>query len=263
MTWPYSDVHPVSILLYIVGLAGLGLLVWRHKKEDKFVFVWFISVLVFFTVISNREWRYVLTLFPALAISASALIVFAYDKLHKTWSHSVSLNRKKTAKVAAGLLVVFLAGAMAYSVNDIYINVKEKNINIEIQQATAYASANIDGNQSILILCPFNYFSQDMVSFYLWVDGKPQVRTLQYPELAVDTYTPTFNITELIGLCKQNNVKYVFTYENGGLTPYFNTTLTLVDIYILLYNSKNFTGITPGETFGQQPRRVLLLEFIG
>ncbi len=263
MTWPYSDVHPVSILLYIVGLAGLGLLVWRHKKEDKFVFVWFITVFVFFTVISNREWRYVLTLFPALAISASTLVVFAHDKLRSTWSHSLSLTRRKTAKVVAGLLVVFLVGAMAYSVNDIYINVKEKDINIEIQQATAYAATRIDGNQSIVILAPFNYFSQDMVSFYLWVDGKPQVHTLQYPELAVDTYTPTFNITEFIGLCKQNNVKYVFTYENGGLTPYFNTTLTLVDIYIQIYNSKNFTGITPQETFGQAPRRVLLIEFTG
>jgi len=262
MTWPYSDVHPVSILLYVVGLAGLGLLVWRRKKEDKFVFVWFISVLVFFTVISNREWRYVLTLFPALAISASALVVFSYDKLRNIWSHSLNLNRKKTAKVAAGLFVVFLVGAMAYSVNDIYINVREKDIDIQIQQATAYAAAHIGANQSIVIMCPFNYFSQDMVSFYLQVDGKPQTRTLQYPELAVDTYTPNFNITEFIGICRQNNVKYVFTYENGGLTPYFNTTLTLVDIYIQIYNSGNFTGITPQETFGQQPRRVLLLEFI-
>ena len=82
MTWPYVDVHPISLLLYIVGLAGLGLFVWRRKQEDKFVLVWFICVFVFFTVISNREWRYVLTLFPALAISASALILFAFDKLH-------------------------------------------------------------------------------------------------------------------------------------------------------------------------------------
>jgi 4-amino-4-deoxy-L-arabinose transferase-like glycosyltransferase len=33
MTWPYPDVHPISILLYIAGLAGLGLLVWRRKKK--------------------------------------------------------------------------------------------------------------------------------------------------------------------------------------------------------------------------------------
>ena len=237
MTWPYSDVHPVSILLYVVGLAGLGLLVWRHKKQDKFVFVWFITVFVFFTVISNREWRYVLTLFPVLAISAAALMVFAYDKLRGTSSHSLSLNRKKIAKIAAGLLVVFLAGAVAYSINDVYVNVKEKDIDIQIQQATAYAAAHIGTNQSIVILAPFNYFSQDMVSFYLQVDGKPQTRTLQYPELAVDTYTPNFNITEFISICKQNNVKYIYTYENGGLTPYFNTTLTLMDIYIQIYNS--------------------------
>lgn len=263
MTWPYIDVHPISIFLYIFGLAGLGFFVWRRKKEDKLVFIWFISVFVFFTLISNRNWRYVLTLFPALAISASALAVFAYDKLRNTWTHSLNFDRKKTAKVAAGLLVVFLAGAMAYSVYNIYINVNENDVDIEIQQATAYAAARINDNQSIVVLCPYNFFSQDMVSFYLWADGKPQIRTFQYPLLPVDSYTPNFNITEFIGLCRQNNVKYVFTYEYGGTVPYFNTTMSLMDIYIQLYDSNNFTGITPQETFGQNPRRIMLLEFIG
>ena len=181
MTWPYVDVHPISLLLYIVGLAGLGMFVWRRKREDKFVLVWFICVFVFFTLISNREWRYVLTLFPALAISASVLILFAYDKLHGTWMHSVRVNRKKTAKVAAGLLIVFLSIAVAYSVNDIYYNVKQTDINIEIAQATNYALAGDASNQSIMLLCPFNYFSQDMVSFYLTASGNSQIKTYQYP----------------------------------------------------------------------------------
>ena len=79
MTWPYSGIHPISLLLYIVGLLGLGLFVWRQKSEDKFVFIWFVSIFVFFTLISNREWRYVLPLFPALAISASVFILFVYS----------------------------------------------------------------------------------------------------------------------------------------------------------------------------------------
>ena len=263
ITWPYSDVHPISLLLYIVGLTGLGLFVWRRKREDKFVFIWFISVFVFFTLISNREWRYVLTLFPTLAISASALILFVYDKLHGTWMRSINVTRKKATKVTAATLIVFLSVAMAYSINDIYHNVKQNDINIEIGQATDYAVVHDAANQSIMILCPYNYFSQDMVSFYLWADGSPQIRTYQYPKLPVDTYTPTFNITEFIVLCKQNNVRYVFTYEYGGTVPYFNTTLNLHEIYTQLYASGNFSQISPEATFGTNPRRIFVLTFIG
>jgi 4-amino-4-deoxy-L-arabinose transferase-like glycosyltransferase len=263
MTWPYVDVHPISLLLYIVGLGGLGLFVWRRKQEDKFVLVWFICVFVFFTVISNREWRYVLTLFPALAISASTLILFAFDRLHGTWMQSVRVNRKKTAKVAAGLLIVFLSVAVAYSVNDIYYNVRQTDIKIEIDKATDYVLARNASNQSIMLLCPFNYFSQDMVSFYLTSRGNGQIKTYQYPTRAVDTYTPVFNITEFIALCRQDNVKYVFTYEYGGIVPYFNTTLNLEQIYIQLYASGNFSGITEEATFGFNPRRILILTFLG
>ena len=234
MTWPYVDVHPISLLLYIVGLAGLGMFVWRRKREDKFILVWFICVFVFFTLISNREWRYVLTLFPALAISASALILFAYDKLHGTWMHSTRVNRKKTAKVAAGLLIVFLSVAVVYSINDIYYNVKQTDINIEIDKATNYALARDALNQSIMLLCPFNYFSQDMVSFYLTASGNNQIKTYQYPTRAVDTYTPSFN-----------------------------TTLNLEQIYIQLYASGNFSGITNEATFGSNPRRIFILTFLG
>jgi 4-amino-4-deoxy-L-arabinose transferase-like glycosyltransferase len=263
MTEPYVDVHPISLLLYIVGLAGLGMFVWRRKREDRFVLVWFICVFVFFTVISNREWRYVLTLFPALAISASALILFAFDKLHSRWINSVKVNRKKTAKVAAGLLIVFLSVGVAYSVNDIYYNVRQTDINIEIAQATNYALARDASNQSIMLLCPFNYFSQDMVSFYLTANGNIQIKTYQYPTLAVDTYTPVFNITEFIDLCRQDNVKFVLTYEYGGTVPYFNTTLNLEQIYIQLYASGKFSGITDEATFGSNPRRIFILTFLG
>ncbi len=263
MVWPYPDVHPISLLLYIVGLAGLGLFVWRRRHEDKFVFVWFITLFVFFTLISNREWRYVLTLFPALAISASALILFIYEKFRVSFINSVRVSKKKGARIAAGLLIGFLCFSVAYSVNDVYLNVKQNSFNIEIKQATDYVIANDPGNQSIIVLCPFNYFSQDMVKFYLWEAGYPQIQTYQYPALPVDTYTPTFNITELISLCRQYNVKFVYTYENGGTTPYFNTTLSLMDIYIQIYDSKAFSEISTQTTFGINPRRVIILTFLG
>jgi hypothetical protein len=263
MTWPYSDIHPISLLLYIVGLLGLGLFAWRRKKEDKFVFVWFVSVFVFFTLISNKEWRYVLTLFPALAISASAFILFVYGKAENTWKGRMSVNKKRAAKFAAGLFIIFLAVAMVYSINDTYYGVAKYNIQIDIDAATNYAITHDSANQSIMVLCPFNFFSQDMINFYLRADGNTQIQTYQYPQLPVDTYTPSFNITEFIGLCKQNNVKFVFTYEYGGTVPYFNTTLNLQQIYMQLYASGNFSKISPEETFGSNPRRIFILNFTG
>ncbi len=263
MTWPYYNIHPISLLLYIVGLIGLGLFAWRRKKEDKFLFVWFASVLIFFTLIGNREWRYVLTLFPTLAISASVLILFVYGKAQSTWKGHASLNKKRATKVAAGLFIVFLGIAMAISINDNYTIVSNFNIQIHIQDATNYAITHDTANQSIMVLCPFNFFSQDMVNFYLLANDQTQIHTYQYPQLPVDTYTPTFNITEFIDLCKQDNVKFVFTYENGGTATYFNTTLNLQQIYEQIYASGNFSGISNQATFGTNPRRILILNFTG
>jgi hypothetical protein len=114
-----------------------------------------------------------------------------------------------------------------------------------------------------MVLSPFNFFSQDMVKFYLWKNGNNQIQTYQYPTLPVDTYTPTFNITELISQCKQYNVKFLFTYEEGGTVPYYNTTLNLQQIYEQLYASGNFSQITQEATFGANPRRILILTFLG
>jgi 4-amino-4-deoxy-L-arabinose transferase-like glycosyltransferase len=73
MVWPYSDKHPISLLLYGLGLAGLALFAYKQKPQDKFLLIWFIVIYVVFTIIPNRQWRYVTPLFPVLAISASAL----------------------------------------------------------------------------------------------------------------------------------------------------------------------------------------------
>ena len=104
ITWPYNDIHPISLLLYAAGLSGLVLFAWRRKKEDKFLFIWFASVYVFFTLIANKDWRYMLPLFPTLAISAAAFILFVYSKAESTWKGHISLNRKRMVKFAAGLL---------------------------------------------------------------------------------------------------------------------------------------------------------------
>jgi len=39
MVWPYSDQHPISLLLYVVGLAGLAFL--RTGENQRTSFCWF------------------------------------------------------------------------------------------------------------------------------------------------------------------------------------------------------------------------------
>ena len=87
MTWPFPDipVHPIFLPIYLLGLLGLGLWAYRRKTEDKFFLTWFVVVYVFFTLIPNKQWRYVTPLFPVLAISAANFILFAYGKAEKVW----------------------------------------------------------------------------------------------------------------------------------------------------------------------------------
>lgn len=262
VVWPYSNFHPISIFIYAIALAGLGFLLWRHGKSDQFVLIWFVSIFVFFSLIDNKEWRYVLPLFLALAIAFAVLILFLYGKVDDAWKRQVTANKKRNTKIAAGLLIVLAAGAMAYSIYDAYSITAFFNIKIELEPATVYAMDRMQNNQTIMVLSPFNFFSQDMVKFYLWKNGNNQIQTYQYPTLPVDTYTPTFNITELISQCKQYNVKFLFTYEEGGTVPYYNTTLNLQQIYEQLYASGNFSQITQEATFGTNPRRILILTFL-
>ena len=152
---------------------------------------------------------------------------------------------------------------MIYSVYDAYSIASTFNIRIELEPATVYALSRMQNNESIMVLAPFNFFSQDMIKFYLWKNGNDQIQTYQYPVLPTDTYTPTFNITELTRECKLHNVKFLFTYEQGGVVPYYNTTLNPQQIYEQLYASGNFSTISNEATFGANPRRIFILTFIG
>jgi 4-amino-4-deoxy-L-arabinose transferase-like glycosyltransferase len=237
MTWPFPDipVHPISLPIYLLGFLGLGLWAYRRKTEDKFFLIWFIAVYVFFTLIPNKQWRYVTPLFPVLAISASSFIMFIYNKAAEAWKHKqISLNKKHAIKVIAGFFIIFAAVSVVYSSNDAYQMIARDQIHIPIQEATNYAANHMSQNESIMVLCATNLYNRDMVKFYLQANESRENQVWQYPELAVDAFKPNFDVNELISLCEEHNVKYAFLYAYGGDVPYFNTTLTAMDVYNLL-----------------------------
>jgi 4-amino-4-deoxy-L-arabinose transferase-like glycosyltransferase len=259
MVWPYSNMHPISLLLYIFGILGLGLWAFRRKREDIFLLLWFFAIYLVFTLIPNREWRYVTLLFPVLAISAATFIVKAFEKTQKTWRDSnTHLNKHWLAKVAALFLIGLTTVGVFYSCRDAYSWVARDQLQVPIEQATTYAGQNLNRNQSIVVAFPLNFLNEYMVWFYLNAKNSRPNEVWQYPELAVDSYMPKLNTTEFTLMCQQKNVKYVFLYENGGGVTYFNSSLTSSDVYDMLNNTGRFA---PDNTFGTAPNRIFVLSF--
>jgi 4-amino-4-deoxy-L-arabinose transferase-like glycosyltransferase len=262
MTWPYGHIHPISILLYFVSLAGLGFFVWRRKPQDKFLLIWFVVVYIFFTLIPNKEWRYVIPLFPVLAISSACLILFSYNRLFDALRSGFSLDRKRKFQIAAALLTVFLAVGAALSVYDGYCIAENDQFTVENQQAAQYLYNHLLPNESVVVVCANNIFSQDMIQFYLWMDGTKHNEVWQYPKDPADSYTPNFDINAFISLCKEHNTKYVLTYLLGRET-YFNSTLTSQQVATQMYESGNFSAWSEDLTFGVNPRLISIYEFLG
>jgi hypothetical protein len=260
MTWPYDNTHPIFLPLFILGLIGLVLWAFRRKPEDKFFLTWFIVVYLFFTLlIPNKQWRYVTPLFPVLAISAASFVTFAYGKLQGTWqSMGSSLNRKRLVKLGAVALAVFTVTAVSYSFYDGYQWVARYVIDVPIQEATNFAAAQLNQSDSIAVLCPNNSFNDDMVSFYLEANASMHNEVWQYPPLAVDAFTPDFNVTKLVSLCQKTNTKFLLLYEYGQTTPFFNTTLTTVQVWIAMNSTGRFNYVT---YFGISPRAIYVISF--
>lgn len=259
MTWPYFNTHPIFLPLFVFGLLGLGLFAWRRKTEDKFFLAWFVIVYLFFTFIPNKQWRYVVPLFPVLAISAGSFLMFSFGKLQNAWkSIAVSLNRRRLVKIAAVALAVFTAGSIVYSFYDGYQWTARYFINIPIQQATDFAASQVNQNQSIAVLCPNNSFDDDMVRFFLEANESRRNQVWQYPALAVDAFTPDFNASQLVSLCEEYNTKILLLYEYGQTAPYFNSTLTTVQVWESMNSTGRFGYVT---YFGQSPRAIYVLSF--
>jgi 4-amino-4-deoxy-L-arabinose transferase-like glycosyltransferase len=261
MVWPYGVLHPVSAIIYGFGLLGLGFFAWRRKPEDKFLLAWFLSAYVFFTLIGNKQWRYMVPVLPVFAMSAASLIMFAYGKAEKTWRQTqTNLKHVRLGKIAAVSLIAITVFAVAYSSVDAFIWVqKDDAFNLPLGEASKYVAARLRDNESLVVLCPINVFSADIAKFYVQAANREtQVDLWQYPESPVDTYQPVFNLTELINLCDLKNAKYLLLFEYGGIYPYFDSDLTMEKVSGILLSSQRFSVQT---SFGTYPTTIFVLTF--
>jgi 4-amino-4-deoxy-L-arabinose transferase-like glycosyltransferase len=260
MTWVTELFHPISLLLYFAGLAGLALMVYRRKTGDKFLLLWFTVAYVVFTLVSNREWRYLTVAFPVLAIAASNLIATSWSKLRGISQKATSNLSKWGARAGAVLLVAFVVSGVFLSAIDAYNWVSHDHADVTVEQASLYAGQNLGANQTLIVLAPVNHFSKYMVSFYLSTKDATQdfnQTCLQYPPSAMDTFASTFDTSELVALCQESKVKYALLYEYGDL-QYFESSLSAPQVYDLLNATEKFSLEA---SFGVEPHRIFVFNF--
>ena len=268
MAWPFKDlaVHPISLPIFALGLCGLGLFAYRRRKQDIFFLTWFIVVYVFFTLIPNRQWRYVTPLFPILAISAACFIMFLYSIVRAWKPKQVGIKADRLKRLAAVFFMVIISSAVAYATYDAYQMTIRDQIHIPIQEATNYMAGNLSQNQSAVLVCAFNLLNQDMFRFYL-PNNMSSDQIWQYPSLAVDAFTPNFNITEFVSLCQERSVKYIILFDWGPHTTFFNTTLDYAQVQTMIYNTHKFGDPQDQPFFGDfadnKGFRLFLVRFLG
>jgi hypothetical protein len=197
--------------------------------------------------------------FPILAVSASEMILFLWDKARdRMKAPNINLRKKNIAKVAAAALVLLVSVSVAYSAWEAYLWVEFDHVNIPIDEATKYVAEHVTADEKIVVLCAGNYFSADMVEFYLLASDPNQEQPMQYPELPVDAYKPSFNYTDLIELCKNDTVKYLMLFELGNIT-FYDSDVRSQDVLDAMLATNRFTV---EKEFGTFPRRIYVLRFL-
>jgi 4-amino-4-deoxy-L-arabinose transferase-like glycosyltransferase len=259
MTQPYPHRHPIFFPVYILSLLGLVLWLWRRRESDKFSLLSFAVVYLVFTVITSKDWRYITLIFPILAVSASECILFLWDKAKDKWrAPPINFHQKTLAKISAAILVLAVSVSVIYSSWEAYVWVEFDHVNIPIEEASQYVVERVTPNEKIVVLCGGNYFSADMVEFYLLKSDPDQEQPMQYPELAVDAYKPSFNFTWLIESSEESNVKYLLLFEHGNIT-YYESDLRSHDVLEAMLDTNRFVV---EKNFGTFPRRIYILRFL-
>jgi hypothetical protein len=166
------------------------------------------------------------------------------------------LKKQRLVKAAAACIVCFTCVALVFSVADAVRWVENDSaFQVPIADATHYVATRLGENESVMVVCALNMFNRDMVRFYLGGTEGKQNLVLQYPDLPVDAYAPSFNLTELVGLCTAHGVRYLLMYEYGMRYPYFESNLTAQAVYDELNLSGEFAYQT---SFGVSPSRIFV-----
>ena len=259
MTYPYPDIHPISLPIYILALLGLGFWLWKRRREDKFSLIWFFVVYSVFTLIPTKSWRYVTLVFPVLAVSASDFILLIWDKVKNGLrARETRLRKMNVTKVATTVFIFLVLASVLYSSRDAYLWIKKDHVYVPVEEASRYVVEQSTLNETVVVLCASNLFNVGMVKFYLRIYDPNQRALWQYPEFPVDAYTPLFNETTLIERSEALHVKYLLLYEYGNLT-FFQSEWRAHDVLEVLLNTDRFAVDTELGTF---PRRIFMMRFL-
>jgi hypothetical protein len=167
------------------------------------------------------------------------------------------MNKPLIHKIVSMAFIILIGAALIYSWNDAYSWVEREHVNIPIKDAARYIHENSPVEEAAVVLFVGNFFSTDMVRFYLRIYDSGEREVWPYPQDAVDSYKPTLNETLLSELCDESNVKYLLLYEHGNIT-YYDSNWKSYYVLDRLINSANFTQET---VFGTYPRRITVLQF--
>ena len=260
MTYPYSDIHPVSLPIYILALLGLGFWLWRRRREDKFSLIWFFVVYSVFTLIPNKNWRYVTLVFPILAVSASDFILLVWDKAKDSLrACQTSFRKTNITKVATTVFIFLVMASVLYSSRDAYLWIEmDHHVYVPVEEASRYVFEQSTLNETLIVLCESNLFNVGMVKFYLRIYDPNQRALWQYPEMPIDAYKPLFNETTLIERCEASHAKYLLLYEYDNIT-FFQSEFGAQKILEILLITGRF--VIEAE-FGDRPRRIFIISFL-
>src|SRR3990170_1028426 len=258
MTSVYDYLHPISLPIYCIALLGLGLWTWRRKRGDLFSLTFFFVVYIVFTLIPNRNWRYIVILFPILALSASDFASSLWDRAKSAFGNrKVNLPRIDVNNFVAAVFIFLIGALVVYSSWDAYSWVRRDSFHVPTEEATQYVAEHSSLNDTLVVLCPTNLFNVEMMKFYLEKFNLGQRIIWQYPELPVDAYPIVLNASRLIEQSETLRAKHLLLYEYKGYR-FFDSELTYHEVSEILYSTGRFAEET---WFGESPNRIFIISF--
>ncbi len=265
MIIPYSHIHPISLLVYIFSLLGLGFWLGRRSKVDKFLLIGFFVVYSVFTLIPSKDWRYITLVFPILAISASDFIVFLLGKAKENLrAPHIGFREKSITKIAATALVVLVSVSVIFSSWQAYLWVESDQIYVPVEEACQYVSEHSAINETAVALFTSNLFSVEIMRLYLAIYDSGQRELWKYPENPVDVYGSIpnyrmliFCLTALVKRFEASSVNYLVLFEYGN-NAFYQSDLRASDV---LKGMRSTGRFVLEKEFGSFPRRIFIIRF--